>query len=277
MATTCNFGQVKDLRLKSMCMGDITIIDPYRNIYGNNITATANVIACNIDASKSITAGGNIRGENIISNCVNLNSIKLKIIDGSEYSIPNDQNTIVTWGELEYGYNTSGISWDGNSRVNIYKDGVYHVEASVDWNASPDGYRNMFTLVNGVIAGSGDATETRSNVNVIQSCSCDIALRKDDYVQLQVYQSGELGGLGINPYNLSNLSVRYIHDITSNEYPVPVMAMMREFTPEESEIIQLRREMQDLRRQMANNTFTNNRNQRLRSFGNKNLARNRLM
>ena len=276
MATTCNFGQVKDLRLKSMCMGDITIIDPNRNIYGNNITATSNIIACNINASKTITAGGNIRGENIISECVNLNSIKLKINDGGSFRIPDDQSTIITWDELEYGYNTSGISWDGNSRINIYKDGVYHVEASIDWNPSVDGYRSMFTLVNGVISGSGDSTETRSNVSVIQSCSCDIALRKDDYVQLQAYQSGELGGLDINQHNLSNLSVRYIHDITSNEYPI-IMSMTRDIQSEESELIQLRKEMQEMRRQISKNTFTNNRNQRLRSFGNRNLARNRLM
>ena len=274
MATTCNFGQVKDLRLKSMCMGDITIIDPNRNIYGNNITSAGNVVACNIDA-KMINVSGNITAERVVSNCVNSNSVKVKLNGGELSNIAQSQNTIITWQNLEYGYSSPGTNWDGDTRINIYKDGVYHVEATVDWEAFPEGQRNMFMLVNGNIAGSGDVIpQVTTNTNVVQNCSCDISLRQDDYVQLQVFQNAT-DNLRINPYNLSNLSVRYVHDITSNVFPRSIFS--REIIREDPEILRLRREMQQLRREISMNTMVANRNQRLRPFNNSTLARNKLM
>ena len=93
------------------------------------------------------------------------------------------------------------------------------------------------------------------------------------YITLAGYGCGTHAFIVINGDEYGNI---WIHDITSNEYPI-IMSMTRDIQSEESELIQLRKEMQELRRQMSHNTFSNNRNQRLRSFGNKNLARNRLM
>jgi hypothetical protein len=276
MATTCNFGQIKDLRLRSLCMGDLTIIDINQNIKGNNLTTTGNTITCNITA-KDITASGNIRGNNIISSCITSNSIKVGLNNGELFNVPQNQNVIVEWDALEYGYTPGdGTTWNGNSRINVFKDGIYHVEATVDWEAFPEGQRNLFTLVNGNIAGSADIIPSiTSNINVVQNCSCDIALRKDDYVQLQVFQDAA-STLGINVYNLSNLSVRYIHEITPNTGPL-LFSVSKSKSLQDPEVLELQRELQELRKQIKRNTNTHNRNQRLRPFGNNNLARNRLM
>lgn len=62
MATTCNFGQVKDLRLKSLCMGSTLVIDSERNANFRDVTSK------NSTVRKDLMVGGDtfIEGSTII-------------------------------------------------------------------------------------------------------------------------------------------------------------------------------------------------------------------
>lgn len=219
MATTCAFGQIKDLRLTSLCMGDVQIINKYGDITGRNVASNGNITAKhNLIVSGNATIGGNVVVSSDLEVCGNLiyshdpiienNTKTIRHIDNLFVVAPNE-STIIQWTDTEY---DSNAHWDGNSTINVTESGVYHIEATVDWSegAAQVSTRNMYTLINGNIKGSASITQCIGDSPIIQNCSCDISLNKGDKVQLQVYhddsQPIDVGYLG-----LLNLSVRYLH------------------------------------------------------------------
>lgn len=60
MATTCNLGQIKDLRIRSLCLGKKTVIDASRNVDARNIVATNIKSRCNLRVNKDAVICGNL-------------------------------------------------------------------------------------------------------------------------------------------------------------------------------------------------------------------------
>lgn len=210
MATTCSFGQLKDLRITAMCIGDTQVIDKDGNMRANDITASGNVVVCG-----DLTVKGGMNMEATYERCVIENSTKtqLDLFMDEQGMLATEGTSIVTWDETEYNL---GNLWESNerSRITIKKPGVYHIEASIDWEGSENSNsseRNVYILKNGSQILSGD---TKYNVPirtiVAQNCSCDVALAEDDYIEMQISQDSG-SGLGINLLGMTNLSVRYTH------------------------------------------------------------------
>lgn len=225
MATTCAFGQIKDLRLTSLCMGDVQIINKTGEITGKNITSNGNITSKhNLIVSGNATIGGNVVISSDLEVCGNLvyahdpvsenNTKTIRHIDNLFVVTPSEP-TIMQWTDTEYDYNAH---WDGNSIINITESGVYHIEATIDWSegASQVSTRNMFTVINGNIKGSAAITQCIGDSPIIQNCSCDISLYKGDKVQLQVYHD-DSQPINIGYLGLANLSVRYVHKLITSK------------------------------------------------------------
>lgn len=219
MATTCAFGQIKDLRVTSLCMGDTQIINKYGDLTGRNIVSTGNITTKhNLIVTGNATVSGNVVISSDLEVCGNLvyahdpvienNTKTIRHIDNL-FVIPPSEPTIIQWTDTEYDMNAH---WDGNTIINVTQSGVYHIEATIDWGAGSAqiSTRNMYTLINGNIKGSASITQCLGDSPIIQNCSCDISLSKGDKVQLQAYHD-DSQPLGVGYLGLANLSVRYIH------------------------------------------------------------------
>lgn len=234
----------------------------YKNlcVNGNIITPStviAEKISSNIISGNSVTVSGNITCDNLITSnvilindCIKQNSTKV-IFGNTLNIIPTNSKTIIMWDKTEYGNN-----WNGETKILINKTGVYHLDATMDWEGSPYGERNIFTLVNGNIAGSADTKNVMYYPgNVVQSCSCDISLNKGDNVQLMVEQTSQSNVI-VNIYGLANMSVRYVHGVTPSITPAPLFQLLHSSKPKEEqntvEIKRLRQEMDELRKTIAN-------------------------
>jgi hypothetical protein len=233
----------------------------YKNLCVNgNIMTPSTVIAekisSNIIHGNSITVTGNVTCDNLITgnvilinDCIKQNSTKV-VFGNTLNIIPTNSKTIIMWDKTEY-----GNKWDGETKILINKTGVYHLDATMDWEGNPFGERNIFTLVNGNIAGSADTKSVQYySGNVVQSCSCDISLTKGDNVQLMVEQTSQSNVI-VNIYGLANMSVRYVHSVPSGITPTPLFQLQPNLKLKEEqntlEIRQLRQEMDDLRKTIA--------------------------
>jgi hypothetical protein len=206
---------------------------------------TGNVTGKNLIAQNNVIVGGNVI---LLNDPIKLNSTKV-VFGNTLNIIPTNSKTIILWDKTEYGTN-----WDGATKIPIKRTGVYHLNATMDWEGSPFGERNIFTLINGNIAGSAD-TKSMYNYpgNLIQSCSCDIALKQGDNVQLMVEQTS-LSNIVVNVYGLSNMSVRYVHDVSAGVNPLVAQPIVLSKVTEEhntAEIKKLRVELEEMRKTLT--------------------------
>ena len=244
---------IPNVDLRVMGGGEI-----YKNLCVNgNIMTPSTVNAGNLVSNNirgnTVNVTGNIRCNNLIAgNLILINDYikqnSTKVIFGNTLNIiPANSKTIILWDKTEYGTN-----WDGATKIPIKKTGVYHLDATMDWEGNPYGERNIFTLINGNISGTADIRNITSYAgNVVQSCSCDISLKQGDNVQMMVEQTS-LSNVLVNVYGLANLSVRYVHEVPQAIIPhfaIPTFKLKEEQTT--NEIKKLRQEMDDLRKTIA--------------------------
>lgn len=221
MATTCAFGQIKDLRLTSLCMGSLEVINKHGDITGRNIVSTGNVTSKkNLTVLGNVTIDGNVIINTDLQVCGNIvyahdpileNNAKVTRNIHNLFTVPPSELTVVQWTDAEYDLNSH---WDGNTLINVVQSGVYHIEATVDWTeGSPQvSGRHMYTIINGNIKGSAAINQCIGDSPIVQNCSCDISLNKGDVVQLQVYHD-DIQPLEVGYLGLANLSVRYLHQL----------------------------------------------------------------
>lgn len=228
----------------------------YKNVCVNgNIMTPATLTAGNVSSKKitgnNIVVSGNVVCGNLITNNVILvndvikqNSTKV-VFSNTFNIIPSNSKTVILWDKTEYGNN-----WNGATKIQIKKTGVYHLNATMDWEGNPYGERSIFTLVNGNIAGSGDIKSVLTySGNLVQSCSCDIALKNGDDVQLLVEQTSQ-SNVAVNVYGLANLSVRYVHDVPQSIQPL-VKVLSASKHDDKLEIQKLRKEMEEMKKTIA--------------------------
>jgi hypothetical protein len=179
-------------------------------------------VADNLTVCGQLTVKGAMIVETSYERCIAENSVKTKLDE--PVNVPSNMWTLVSWSTPVYDL---GNRWNSMNptRVTIKKPGVYHVEATVDWEADMVGNpsetkREIRIVRNGNLECSGDTTLGVPRAQAItHNCSCDMALSIGDYVELQVYHDsgGQQGMLGMGMNGLSHLSVQYVHSLHQNQ------------------------------------------------------------
>jgi hypothetical protein len=178
-------------------------------------------VADNLTVCGQLTVKGAMIVETSYERCIAENSVKTKLDE--PVNVPSNMWTLVAWNDPVYDL---GSLWDSmnTTRVIIKKPGVYHVEATVDWEADmvgepPETKREIRIVRNGNLECSGDTVlSVPRALPISHNCSCDMALSIGDYVELQVYHDsgGQQGMLGMGINGLAHLSVQYVHSLHQN-------------------------------------------------------------
>lgn len=218
MATTCNFGQIKDLRLKSLCIGSTVVIDNDRNILARKINAK------DICISNDLTVDGNAYfNQNIIvyGDQTLLGNLEIN----EDLTVCGDQlikgNLEINKNLIVYGDETTisgNISIDGNLILNenaiICGDQLVKGNLTVNENATICGDQLVKgnLNVNKISAPKVDQNENEPEVSLMYMSSDNILATYDvltnvrtiigdmgqAMLDIAITPTGELYGIGFD-------------------------------------------------------------------------------
>jgi hypothetical protein len=130
-----------------------------------------------------------------------LNSL-VQVYKGSDQTISNATNTVITFANEHFDTDTLHDNSSNTSRLTAQISGKYAVTATVEWDASGVGFRQMQFRKNGTDTFAVERRASITGTGIFCALASIVLLAASDYVELVVFQDsgGDLAVLN-NVYN----------------------------------------------------------------------------